>query len=205
MPRAAVPACEPFIAWTAGGNVVQDYYQPIDRHYVYLVEIGHFTGEHGEKGFEGLWGKQHWKYIWGDMKYVLNKIPNHPGALRRLIGFDKIYHELSYDDIIQRFECAIQWNKKIPDTYVIYGVHLHRSGKINEAILQYEQAIKLRPKYAEAHYNLGLAYVASGEIAKAEHHARIAYELGFPLPGLKNKLKRIEENNETAPPVAPAK
>ena len=40
-------------------------------------------------------------------------------------------------------------------------------GRIDEAIGHYEQAVKLRPDYAEAHYNLGLVLAGRGRIDEA--------------------------------------
>jgi len=44
---------------------------------------------------------------------------------------------------------------------------------------------------AEIQYNLGLVLLELGDIEEAQIAARKAYELGYPLPGLRNKLKRM--------------
>ena len=41
---------------------------------------------------------------------------------------------------------------------------------------------------AQIHYFLGLAYVDQGKLERAEKHAERAYALGYPLPGLKDRL-----------------
>src|SRR5690606_9284482 len=41
---------------------------------------------------------------------------------------------------------------------------------------------------AEIHYLLGLVLLDLDELAAAEEHARRAYELGYPLPGLRERL-----------------
>ncbi len=43
---------------------------------------------------------------------------------------------------------------------------------------------------ANVHYNLGLAYVDLKQYDKALLSAHKAYQLGFPLMGLKNRLQR---------------
>ena len=43
---------------------------------------------------------------------------------------------------------------------------------------------------AELHYFLGLMYVEKNNLELAKKHAAYAYELGYPLPGLKAKLRR---------------
>jgi len=50
------------------------------------------------------------------------------------------------------------------------GVILWNSGKIAEAQTQFEQAVKLDPTLAEAHYWLGMAMVNAGKTADAKTH-----------------------------------
>ena len=49
--------------------------------------------------------------------------------------------------------------------------------------------IEQEPQNANAHYNLGLAYFETGDYDTALAKARQARALGFPLPGLADKLK----------------
>jgi tetratricopeptide (TPR) repeat protein len=50
------------------------------------------------------------------------------------------------------------------------GVILWNAGKIAEAKTQFEQAVKIDPKMAEAHYWLGMAIVNEGKTADAKSH-----------------------------------
>jgi tetratricopeptide (TPR) repeat protein len=50
------------------------------------------------------------------------------------------------------------------------GVILWNAGKIPEAKAQFEQAVKLDPNMAEAHYWLGMALVNAGNTAEAKPH-----------------------------------
>jgi tetratricopeptide (TPR) repeat protein len=50
------------------------------------------------------------------------------------------------------------------------GVILWNAGKIPEAKAQFEQAVKLDPNMAEAHYWLGMAFVNAGNTAEAKPH-----------------------------------
>ena len=50
------------------------------------------------------------------------------------------------------------------------GVALAQSGRIEEAIAQYEQALRINPDYAEAHSNLGNALRQAGRAAEAVEH-----------------------------------
>ena len=54
----------------------------------------------------------------------------------------------------------------------------------------YEAALALQPDSADVRYNVGLFYAEIGEYDKAVENARVAYSLGYPLPGLRNKLAR---------------
>ena len=50
------------------------------------------------------------------------------------------------------------------------GLFLWRSGRVQEAIEHYEQALQLKPYYAEAHHNLGLALTQAGKLPEAIQH-----------------------------------
>ena len=47
------------------------------------------------------------------------------------------------------------------------GVALDKKGQIDEAIRQYQEAIRLKPDYADAHNNLGVALAKKGQIDEA--------------------------------------
>ena len=44
---------------------------------------------------------------------------------------------------------------------------------------------------AEINYNLGLILLELGDLDGAARHAELAYDLGYPLPGLRAKLQRL--------------
>jgi len=73
---------------------------------------------------------------------------------------------------------------------VLYGIYLSRNGKKSEAVEQLQAAQELVGDDPNLHYNLGLAYFDLKDYDKALLHAQKAYELGFPLPGLRDKLKK---------------
>lgn len=73
----------------------------------------------------------------------------------------------------------------------IYGLYLIKSNKPKAGIEQLETALKQAGDDANVHYNLGLAYADMKEYNKALTSAHAAYRLGFPLPGLKNRLQRV--------------
>src|SRR5262245_43716383 len=51
--------------------------------------------------------------------------------------------------------------------YNAKGLELYQSGKVDEAVTAFKQAIKLKKDYAEAYYHLGDVYFRSGEFKQA--------------------------------------
>ncbi len=72
----------------------------------------------------------------------------------------------------------------------VYGLYLIKRKKPEEAVRQLEAAAVQAGNDANVHYNLGLAYVDLKRYDKALVSAHKAYQLGFPLMGLKNRLQR---------------
>ena len=73
---------------------------------------------------------------------------------------------------------------------VINGLYLVQTGKPGEAVAKLEQARELDSNNPNVHYNLGLAYFDLGKYEQSLNSAHLAYAQGFPLPGLRDKLKR---------------
>jgi tetratricopeptide (TPR) repeat protein len=51
-----------------------------------------------------------------------------------------------------------------------YGQALEAKGAMNGAIHHYEEAIRIRPSFADAHYNLGIMRAREGNLEAAVHH-----------------------------------
>lgn len=76
--------------------------------------------------------------------------------------------------------------------YTLASLVLSDQGKDAEAReILFEGNERTGGESAEIHYFLGLLIADSGELDAAVDHARQAYRLGYPLPGLRNKLKRL--------------
>lgn len=161
-----------------------------------IVESAHFTRE-VEALIEGKSS-----FLLGDLDYTLKRFPNHH---RALVSISK--YEFQVEGAAQKLE------KHIPiDCYfvnamifkptdgivrLVYGTYLHRKGMVERrkelldmAQMQYNDALQLMPGSAEAHYNVGLFYYDINKLNLAVMHGHKAYELGFPLQGLKDKLKK---------------
>jgi tetratricopeptide (TPR) repeat protein len=130
-----------------------------------------------------------------DIDYALRAVPNHHlalDAMARLHRKEGSEHlgESTYS-VSCWFERAHRFNPNDGTVWLIEGVHLSSLAKYDKAEQALTQAVRLIPNSAEAHYNLGLLYVRTKKYAQAAEHAKRAYELGFPLPGLRDQLVRL--------------
>jgi len=154
-----------------------------------VVEAHHFTAE-----VEGLVrGKS--GYILGDLDYTLRAFPNHHRALYALIRFvtEPGHMGRQYIGKLEsQPECYLQRALRFkPDdgkVHMLFGLYLHKLGKLVEAEGYYRTAVKIMPRSAEAHYNLGLVLTDQDKFAEAVPVAKLAYELGYPLSGLRRRL-----------------
>ncbi|SIS47715.1 tetratricopeptide repeat protein [Neptunomonas antarctica] len=138
--------------------------------------------------------------ISGDLDYTLRAIPNHPEGLNLASRLEARLRSPTksslflYEKMKRSANCYFERAIKFApyaETYVIYGIHLHRNNKFQEAKEAYLKAIELGQKnYANTHYNLALTLVKLEEYPLSEKHAKIAYKLGYPLKGLKRQLNK---------------
>ena len=152
------------------------------------VETNHFT-----MGVRTL-TKGHSASVAGDLDYLLRAYPNHPGGLdamarlglkvgnRKPVGAN--YSVPCY------FDRAIRLAPDDPSVRVLYANYLWKTGQKSRALEEIEVAEKLGANDANTFYNIGLMKLEAGDSKAALKYARMAYGLGFPLPGLRNKLKR---------------
>lgn len=149
-----------------------------------LVNVEKYHLEPGRNKFQ----RGQYKYAMHDARFMLAYFPNNPNALKLAMEIALQWPEHNME-AKPFFEKAIGSYPQHSETYLIYGVYLHRLGKIEDAVAEYKKAIERDPRSAEAHYNLGLALVALDRFDEANVAAHKAYALGHPLPGLKNELK----------------
>jgi tetratricopeptide (TPR) repeat protein len=138
----------------------------------------------------------------GDIDYTLRAFPNHHVALDAMGRYFLLHRNESLT--VGRytpecwFERAMRFKPDDGVVRVVYGIFLYRQGKLQPALEMYKQALELAPESAEAHYNIGLLYLDLGQLDLATSHASRAYELGFPLPGLRRKLASVGRNLDGA-------
>ncbi|TFW30665.1 tetratricopeptide repeat protein [Massilia horti] len=153
---------------------------------VNLVEMAHFTPdvEYGIKGATGTLG--------GDLDYTLRAIPNHHRALNTLITLAQRERGVQVTGMRYPVECwfnrALRFTPDDANVYAVYGSYLFSLGKTDEAAALFKQGAAVEPENATINYNLGLVSLKQGDFEQARAYAKKAYDAGFPLPGLKNKL-----------------
>jgi len=154
-----------------------------------IVESAHFTSqvEHLVQGNTA-------RFPGADLAYTLRAFPNHTRALFAIVRLgekentDKPLGSLY--TISCWFDRAIRFTPNDGSVRLVFGIYLTRKGKTKEAIAQLQVAKKMGGDPANVNYNLGLAYFDLKEYENSLAHAYAAYELGFPLAGLRNKLQQ---------------
>jgi tetratricopeptide (TPR) repeat protein len=128
----------------------------------------------------------------GDLAYTLKAFPNHPRALMATVRFSEKTKQDPPPEMIYTVNCWFDRAERFrPDdatVQLLYGLHLVRIGNSKDGITKLESALSLSGDDPNILYNLGLAYFELKQFDKSLEYAKQAYSLGFPLPGLKNKL-----------------
>ncbi|MCP5158257.1 MAG: tetratricopeptide repeat protein [Gammaproteobacteria bacterium] len=177
-----------------------DYNDPNNRPKLRVVERRHFTPK-----VENLVGGESTDAIWADFNYTLRWFPNHH---RALLAFAK--YELKeiqehrqqnkpYNPPVEGFpltaECyfdrAIRWRPSDSNVYLIQGIYLQMKGDFDAALKAYKKSESIQPNSADLQNNLGLLYFSRKQYDLARYHAKKAYRLGYPLPGLRHKLTSV--------------
>ena len=193
-------------AFKKGGP--NDYYDssPTTRKYLRLVE-----GAHLNEAIKALAkGKTSYSYgtgksgtVYHDLDYTLRWFPNHPRGLHEmaqfLVNFRKSKNSYIPPGVTPKkyFDAAIRFRPGDAVVRFVYGIHLHKAGDLNAALEQYLLAEELGLNSAELHYNLGLLYLDLKNTEKALSRANKAYQMGYPLPGLRMRLEKLG-----APPLS---
>lgn len=150
------------------------------------IEKHHFN-EKVRKGIGGQTG-----YLIADLAFILRNVPNHYPALS-VIGNYYLAGKPSrgYAPADCFFLFSQTFRPYDGNVALIYGIFLAKSQRYGEAERQYLVAIDNLAEPAEAHYNLGLLYLKTGQNERALEQAKVAYSRGYPLPGLKRKLQNL--------------
>lgn len=165
---------------------------------LHLVENGHFNDDVRQL----IKGKT--SVLPGDILFVLNSIPNHPAGLD---AYSRYEYQLANSELFRSKQAKpslthsadcffLRANQVFPnnaETLLVWGIHQFRNNRFSAAQQILERAVAIAPTYVEAHYNLGLVYAELNNVEAAQKHATIAYDAGYPLMGLKNKIAKLKQ------------
>jgi Flp pilus assembly protein TadD len=180
-------ACRSLVAITSTPLI--DYNDPTMKSRLQIVEEYHFNSDVRSlrKGESST--------VAGDLDFVLRNVPNHYDALA-LMGRWQVQNgpPRSADNGAERAECyyqrAIEFRSTDARLHLIYGIYLHQSKRLADAEREYHRAETMGGDDAELYYNLGLLMIDMGDLTRARGYADKAYQMGYPLPGLRNKLRQ---------------
>jgi tetratricopeptide (TPR) repeat protein len=103
-----------------------------------------------------------------------------------------LYEQGEFERTVQTLQSVIEEQPKTEVLYSATAVMQKKLGRLDEAKETLLRGlVSLDGASAEINYNLGLVYLELGDLDEAEKYAKFAYELGFPLPGLRVKLEKL--------------
>ncbi|MBL8472254.1 MAG: hypothetical protein KF778_04450 [Rhodocyclaceae bacterium] len=178
-------------------------FRTYDQVYVHRVERAHFPTyvEFLERGKTNI-------YPAGDVDFVLRTFPTHHRALQSMSNaafkFKSDPPPGSHYTVQCWFERALRFKRDDGTVYMLYGIFMLRKGAVESGVKLLEKSKELAPADANIYYNLGLSYFSLKDYDKALENAHTAYRMGFPLPGLREKLIRAGKWKD-APATAASK
>jgi tetratricopeptide (TPR) repeat protein len=128
-----------------------------------------------------------------NLDYTLRAIPNHHRALATVARFQlRGWKTEPYRTADCYFDRAIRFKSEDGYVHLLFATYLHRKKDFKGALLQYEEARELMQQSDEVGYNLGLLYLDMNEPQRAKEEAIRVYSHGYPLQGLRDRLKRAK-------------
>jgi len=122
----------------------------------------------------------------------LQKIPkNSPDSSpsqNQLDSLLRLYKMSQYDETLKSTQAMIQDYPNESSLFNICGACYIAKGLFNDAITNFQNAIKIKPDYAAGHYNLGGAYRGIGQKSSAIDCYQKAIELNHAYPDAHNNL-----------------
>ena len=103
-------------------------------------------------------------------------------------GSKLLLYYCRYKEAEETLTKAIKYDKGNFEAYYYRGCAKVNSMKYDEAIADFEQAVTLKPDYADAYFNLGRTYYMKHDEDKACEYYKLAEKYG--RPNLEDYLKR---------------
>ena len=182
--------CQPWPPVNGDGIGPFDYTDPAQANWLKNVNNNHF-----DQNVRGLVKGQSAAHVSQDLHFVLHRFPNHHPALHAMMRLADKEQKQKPNGSPENVECylyrATVFAPNDPVSKTLYGIQLLKLRKHKEALVQLTAAHELRPDDRNVHYNLALLYFDEKNYNKSKEHAKRAYELGFPMQGLKKKLQAV--------------
>jgi tetratricopeptide (TPR) repeat protein len=162
-----------------------DYINPADQ-----TKLAQANGAYFRPHIENLESSSSAMGTWKTLRIS----PNHHRALYTMMRYYKGLSATEEGREFYSMECLFRrayfLNPNDATVYMLNGMYYHWDSDWANAEEKYLQAHKLQPGNPQINYNLGLMYFDKGDHESAAKHARLAYNGGYPLEGLRNKLKK---------------
>ena len=102
-----------------------------------------------------------------------------------------LYEKNYLEKAIVEIESLAKENPNVPILHNIYGCITNNLGKWNKSVRCFSKAIELNPKYADAYYNLGIAFDSLEKLREAVNSYSKAIELKPDNPKFYEGLIRL--------------
>ena len=126
-----------------------------------------------------------------------------PGHFSSKIGLSSVYNKKGlYDKAVSLLERAVQENVSSSDPgFALARLNLGelyaKTGNIENAIIEWEAALKVDPSLLPAHFNLGTAYMMTGKLTLAEKAFKYCLNLNnHHEPALFNLAKAYQKQEK---------
>ena len=178
----------------AGTLINQDYFTanqyPMIKRLLWSVETNHLDDRVLQLYTAESRKSDSYKYALENVKYVLEKFPNHPKALMVMSSVARLMKASAIP--IPYYKNALRLYPQHAITQAQYGNYLVEIGQVDPGIESLKQAIETEPGLALAHAWLADAYVKKGDLELARLAAEEARKLGY-----KGELLSAENKSET--------
>lgn len=147
---------------------------------------------HTRPAIERMKAGEYSQRVMADLDFTLVRWPNHTVALRALIDYARAGGKgYEFPAVGCYFQHARRYYPDDIEVLMLEGFYYSQRSNYERAKKSYLDALAINGESADAHYNLGLVYVELADYESALAHAHAAYRAGYPLPGLRNRLKQL--------------